>query len=140
MTATKAYALKGVNDDECTCSYCGKVNLSQVMWLTELDEEGQPVGEVFNVGTTCGKKLLKVTQSKINTMVKNFGLRVWEKQQELMAQHPLQQKIYDLQNELDSLGRLDYEERMNHPLMLEIHTTRRTLKQWIEAQEILIPV
>lgn len=146
MTATKtaktakAYALVAVTDDESVCSCCGKLDLKRVMWLVSLDEEGEREGEVFSVGTTCGKKLLQVTQSKVNTMVKNFSHRKWQKQQELMESHPLSQKIHDLQDRLNGLGKMEYEERMNHPLMVEIDESRKVLKEWVESQEILIPV
>jgi hypothetical protein len=62
---TKQYKLKGINGDSDTCELCGKTNLKKVMWLAELDPDGNELGFVFAVGTTCGaKKLGLSTESK----------------------------------------------------------------------------
>jgi hypothetical protein len=63
----KRYALKGINDDQTECSVCGKVELKRVMWLVELDEEGNEISEPFFCGTTCGAKLMNQKISKIRT-------------------------------------------------------------------------
>ena len=55
---TKRYALKGINDEETVCTICGRVELKRVMWLQELDSDGNEIGEAIHCGTTCGAHLL----------------------------------------------------------------------------------
>ena len=65
MSKKQQYKLMGVNSDEDTCSCCGKTNLKRVMWLMELDEEGNANGEVFPMGTTCGQKKMGISAGDI---------------------------------------------------------------------------
>jgi hypothetical protein len=60
------YTLKGINDDQDTCSCCGKTGLKRVMWLMELDAEGNESGEVFPMGTTCGAKKLGMSSKSVS--------------------------------------------------------------------------
>lgn len=48
------YKLKGINSEAETCEVCGRTGLKQVMWLDELDIEGNESGRVRAYGTTCG--------------------------------------------------------------------------------------
>lgn len=66
MSVKQQYKLMGVNSDEDTCSCCGKTNLKRVMWLMELDEEGNANGEVFPMGTTCGQKKMGISKNDID--------------------------------------------------------------------------
>jgi hypothetical protein len=45
-----------ITDDECSeCERCGR--LHAVVWTVEVDEPGKPP-RVFNVGSTCGKRMV----------------------------------------------------------------------------------
>lgn len=63
MTA-KQYTLKGINDDVETCMQCGKTGLKRVMWLCELDGEGNETENIIHVGSVCGSKLLTGRKNK----------------------------------------------------------------------------
>lgn len=54
----KVYRIKGINDDEDTCHCCGKTNLKRVVWLVELDADGNEIGDAFPYGTTCASKAM----------------------------------------------------------------------------------
>lgn len=143
----KRYALKGINDDESVCAVCGKVELKRVMWIVEIDADGNEVGEPFNCGTTCGAKLLGYTHSKVATKVKNFAGLVWAKREEMYRQHPSAVAGYQALNELNRIAddeqrktgvRMGWEERKSHPLFIE-HTRLDTeARMWANAQEVLI--
>lgn len=55
------YRYLGTNDDVGSCSCCGKQNLKRVVWLAELDADGNEVGEPGHYGTTCAGHLLRGT-------------------------------------------------------------------------------
>lgn len=76
----KRYALKGINDDESMCMICGKVELKRVMWLIELDAEGNEMGEAFHCGTTCGAKLMQRKQSEVKKAIDSFAYQMYLKQ------------------------------------------------------------
>lgn len=54
------YKLKAINSDHDICNVCGKTSLQKVMWLAELDQDGNE-NEPFPAGTTCGARLLGVS-------------------------------------------------------------------------------
>jgi hypothetical protein len=143
----KRYALKGINDDAHECAVCGKVELRRVMWLVELDADGNEASEPFHCGTTCGAKLLGYTQSKISTKVKNYAGLVWAKREEMYRSHPSAVAGQQALNELNRLAdkeqsrtgvRMTWEERKNHPLFIEHERLHGEARVWADAQEILI--
>ena len=54
----QSFKLKAVNSDSETCEACGKTGLKKVMWLDQLDAEGNETGNVRAMGTTCGARAL----------------------------------------------------------------------------------
>lgn len=62
------YRYLGTDDAESTCSCCGKQNLKRVVWLVELDEDGNELGEPRHYGTTCAAHLLRGTCGKKPTV------------------------------------------------------------------------
>lgn len=54
----KKYLVKGINDDVTTCDICGKKGLKKVVWLSELDADGNDNCNVFAAGVNCAAKLL----------------------------------------------------------------------------------
>ena len=56
-TTTQTHRILGINDDETSYCLCGKQNLKKVVWLAELDTDGNHVNTTF-VGTTCASYLL----------------------------------------------------------------------------------
>jgi hypothetical protein len=143
----KRYALKGINDDESMCAVCGKVELKRVMWLVELDADGNAISEPFNCGTTCGAKLLGYTQSKITTKVKNYSGLVCAKREELYRTHPSAVAGWKMLYELNRIAdedqrrtgvRMGWAERSTHPLFIEHERLDKEAHEWANAQEILI--
>lgn len=66
-TATETrYRLLGINDDESTCTLCGRKELKAVYWLEDLTN-----GDVFHVGRTCGPRLLKCTSAAFRSFEKD---------------------------------------------------------------------
>ncbi len=132
---TKRYALKGVNDEESICSICGKIELKRVMWLVELDADGNESSDAFHCGTTCGAKLLGYTQSKISTKVKNFAGEVSKRRSNLY-----QQKLSALGETeiLNALRDLSWKERTSHPLWAKLREIQVEAKQYADDQPITI--
>ena len=135
----KRYALKGINDDEQVCAVCGKIELQRVMWLAELSDEGDEIGEPFHCGTTCGAKLLGRSVSKVRTATKNFEGAVLLKRQRLSEQHESaqrQRECIDLLNAKGLLGKARFE----HPLMKELLALQAEARAWANAQDISIEI
>ena len=53
-----AYVLKGVNSEAEHCDICGKTGLKRVMWIVEVDADGNETENLLSAGTTCGAKAL----------------------------------------------------------------------------------
>lgn len=51
------YILKGINDDQDTCSKCGKTGLKRVYWLAAVDADGVD-HEPAPYGSDCAARLL----------------------------------------------------------------------------------
>ena len=135
----KRYGLKAINDEAETCSICGKVHLKRVMWIVELDQDGNPMGDVFNCGTTCGAKLLKVTNAQINTKIKHFRTEVERQRQRLQESHPAQVKAWQIVESWNERG-LTYAQRKQTPeYVLRIELVAQA-QEWANAQKITIEV
>lgn len=70
------YRYYGINDDESVCSHCGKTGLKRVVWLAQLDEDGNEISEPTPYGTNCAAEMLgwrystrNQTESRFNTML-----------------------------------------------------------------------
>jgi hypothetical protein len=60
---TTTYTLKGCNDEETICARCGRTELNRVVWLAELDEDGNE-SKPEPYGTTCAARLLTPKQQR----------------------------------------------------------------------------
>jgi hypothetical protein len=142
----KRYALKGINDDQHECAVCGRVELRRVMWLVELDGDGNELGLPFHCGTSCGAKLLGYTQSKVNTTVKNYSSLVYEFHEKLRRNHPLTAEYDRVRDQQLALVRQAGSWVIAHKTdEYQAHTQtllilRQQLDQWIAAQPILIHI
>lgn len=56
-TAQRIFRVVGVNDDQDTCSHCGKTGLKSVVWLQNIQEQVE-----FPVGSSCAAKMLGWTE------------------------------------------------------------------------------
>jgi hypothetical protein len=134
----KRYTLKGINDDETTCAVCGKVELKQVMWLAELNEEGEEIGDAFHCGTTCGAKLMKRGISKVRTAVKSFGakkkLHLWKISDSYRRDE--KRAILNQLNDMNLWGN----ERYDHPLMSEYKAIEAEGKEWAAQQPFSLEI
>lgn len=103
----KRFKLLGINDDESTCAYCGRVELKSVMWLE--DSEG---GEPFAVGRTCGAKLLKMTAKEFKAFEKSEILRHRIEARKATDQDPAFIAFRAKLNEINIGPRLTFAERL----------------------------
>lgn len=60
------YKVLAINDDQEFCSCCGKQGLKRVVWLINLDKDGNEYGEPVNYGTSCAGKLLGFKFNSLN--------------------------------------------------------------------------
>lgn len=141
----RRYRLLGINDDETTCTVCGKVELKRVMWLQELDPDGGLLGDPFWCGTTCGAKLLRgrYTPAQLAKVAKNYDYEVYRKRQTIYMAHPAKRQADDKLMELDRLQDQlrrwrDFEWRMAHPLMTEYRRLDAEARAAADAVEIVI--
>ena len=65
-TATAQYIIKGTNEDEDTCSHCGRTNLKRVTWLAVLDADGNEQ-QVAHYGVDCAARLISASTGESTT-------------------------------------------------------------------------
>lgn len=133
----KRYALKGVNDDETICSVCGKVELRRVMWLVELDGEGNETGEPFAVGTSCGAKLLGYNVAKVRKAADTFKTNVQIKRERLAAWRAWENGENEIMKEINKLD-MSFLERKQTPLWAKREAIIAEAKAWASAQSVVI--
>lgn len=105
---TKKYAYKGTNNDQESCDVCGRVDLKKVMWLAELDADGNELGHIIATGTTCGAKLLGYSQKAFTKAIKTAAETLQQKRRAAYHNHPLNKEALKLRKELQKTlsGRL----------------------------------
>ena len=71
MYMTTTYRIKGIKNDETTCACCGRNDLTKVVWLAPLDEDGNEF-DAAPYGTTCAARLMtpKTARSTSTTLAK----------------------------------------------------------------------
>jgi hypothetical protein len=125
MQVSKRYILKAINDEESKCSVCGKTHLKRVMWIEDVD-----AGEVMNVGTTCGRRLLGVknidkwVQSEIDRQKKELTSTL---------EQTLEHKAYA------QLAKFAFEGGWDQATK-EQHGWTRLRNRWLERKQELIDV
>lgn len=129
----KRYALKGINDDRTECEVCGKIELKRVMWLVELDEEGNEVGDAFHCGTTCGAKLMKRKLSAVNKAVREFDGKLYRQKEWAFSQSEWG-KAY--QKELEANRGQSYRQRRESGLMDRLAQYRKDFEAWFAIQPV----
>jgi hypothetical protein len=141
----KRYTLKAVNDDATECEICGRVELKRVMWIAELDVDGNEVADPFACGVVCGANLLKQTVSKVNTRVNNFEGEVSKKRQSLYWNHPSYSESRKVLDELNLVARggngkarLSFQERHNHPLYETFKKLDQEARDFANSQDVSI--
>lgn len=134
---SKKYALKGINEDETVCSVCGKVELKRVMWIVELDADGNELGDPFHCGTTCGAKLMGHKINLVNRVANSFASKVSSIRYSLQIAKERELGIYEI---LDRLNKetTSFNERRQHPLWVVLRDIQKEAKQWADSQEITI--
>jgi len=131
----KKYACVAINDEATDCSICGRKELKRVMWLVDVDEDGEP----FPVGTSCGATMLEYTQSKINTFANNFAHEVWKIRWSMQQQKEAELGYNRIIEELNAMS-LSFSERRHHPLNEKIHEIREIAKNWADAQSVMVSI
>ena len=143
---TQQYALVAINDEEQVCQFCGKVDLKKVMWLVNVDADGNKHGEAFAVGTTCGAKMLGQTTSKINTAIKGFNHKVWQQKQIARRNHPLAGKAREMEDSFLSMlneqrQKGNYELSFSdNPNREEIFRLKEIINNDVDAMEFLVAI
>ena len=82
-----SYRLVSINDDEDTCARCGRTNLAKVVWLAELDGDGN-IGDVRPYGVDCAARLLHKPQKAVAALVESFDHRKERAIAQIRATHP----------------------------------------------------
>lgn len=81
MSQEYTYQVKGINSDTDTCECCGKTGLSKVVWIVEIDENGNETGDPVAYGITCAAHKIGFNGTKSQS-----EKRVIEAQSEYKAQ------------------------------------------------------
>jgi hypothetical protein len=76
--AISKYAVLGVNQDMDVCDVCGKVGLKKVVWFSELNSQGEKVGNPFCTGVDCAAKLMTQTQGTNKKPPKRMMDNIWK--------------------------------------------------------------
>lgn len=139
MTHQKRFALIAVNDDETTCCVCGKIELKRVMWITELDSDGNAIGDVFHCGTTCGAKLMGQKMSTINRVVKNFDDDVSQKRWFIQQVKRTALGADEILRNWSDQG-LNFQERRATPEWETLRKIEREAAEFANNQEIKIEI
>ena len=71
MTQEYAYQVKAINNDYDTCECCGKTNLQKVVWIVEVDSDGNETGDPVAYGTQCAAKKMGFN-SQTKAQAQNF--------------------------------------------------------------------
>ena len=70
-TATASrFVIKGINDEQDTCSCCGKTGLKRVVWIEDTE-----TGDINHFGTSCATRPAKcfgITTKEINAEIRKF--------------------------------------------------------------------
>lgn len=129
----KRYALKGVNDDRSECVVCGKIELKRVMWLVELDAEGNEIGDPLHCGTTCGAKLMQRKVSVVNKAVNSFGKKLYDHREWMWYQSEWGKRHNE---ELEANRGQNYRQRRESGLMDRLTQYRKDFDAWFTTQPI----
>jgi hypothetical protein len=97
---TKKYAYKGTNSDKESCDVCGRTGLKKVIWLAELDVDGNELGHVIAAGTTCGATLLGYSQKNFTKAIKSANQILEQKKSAAYHNHPLNKEAWKIRKEL----------------------------------------
>lgn len=135
----KKFVLKGVNDDETTCDICGKVELKRVMWIVEVDADGNEVSEPFHCGTTCGAKLMNHKVSVVTRVANSFESEV-RKARWSICEAKTRQLGIDAVLEVLHQECTSFKERQQHPLWAKIEAIRAEAQAFAEAQVITLEI
>ncbi len=139
MATTKKYALKGINDDQSVCAICGKVELKRVMWIVELDNNGNEVSDPFHCGTTCGARMLGYTQSVMKTKSNKFESYVNNQRSFMRDQKANELGYRRFLTELNKLE-LPFKERRVHPLYGKMMNAINQATEWANSQSVIMPL
>jgi hypothetical protein len=78
-TATASrFVIKGINDEQDSCSCCGKTGLKRVVWIEDTE-----TGDINHFGTSCATQPAKcfgISKSEINSAVRKFEASLVAKQ------------------------------------------------------------
>lgn len=72
------YAVLGVNQDQDVCDVCGKVGLKKVVWFSELNSQGEKVGNPFCTGVDCAAKMMMQMQGTNKKPPKRKMDNIWK--------------------------------------------------------------
>lgn len=90
------FVIKGINDDQGSCSCCGKTGLKRVVWIQDNDS-----GDINHFGTTCAlnpAKCFGITKADVNA-----ALRAFDAAQKAEANQAYNDKVQAAMAKIDDL-------------------------------------
>ena len=121
-----AYRIMAVNDEEDTCSICGRTNLKQVAWVVEFDADGNAVSDASPVGTTCAAKLARIRTA--TKTVRDFDYMKRNIIDAARARHPLNKRNNEIIKEWNRQGLL-FLARKATPEMAELTANEAIIRE-----------
>ena len=91
LATSSRFQIKGINDEQDTCSCCGKSGLKRVVWI-----EDKETGDVDHFGTACAAQPAKcfgITTRDINKAVREYEKEAEQKKRDAAAAR--QQAAYE---------------------------------------------
>lgn len=80
------YKIVGINSEVETCEHCGKTGLKKVVWLDELDQEGNLTGNVRAFGVNCAAYALLGNKNRTPSQNEKYILeQAYQDKSELRA-------------------------------------------------------
>ena len=62
------FKVMGTNSDHDTCNHCGRTGLKRVVWLQAVDSDGNDIGDVEPIGTSCAATLMRRTTTQVTRL------------------------------------------------------------------------
>ena len=70
LTTASRFVIKGINDEQESCSCCGKTGLKRVVWIEDTE-----TGDINHFGTSCAtqpSKCFGISKNEVNAELRKF--------------------------------------------------------------------
>ena len=128
MNQEYTYQIKGINSDTETCEICERTDLKKVVWIVEIDEDGNETSSPVAHGTNCASRKLgfngKNTKALNNRQIN-----------EAHAEHKKQARLNYFNNQCILVDRVYIDRKWRIGLVMrENNIDRNAAIQWIRSQ------